>query len=373
MKTVRVGVLGAWRGMGYVRVAQHHPQLEVGAICDGNADRLAEAGKTAGPDVQLLTDYDQLVRAGVDVVVVAGYCPDHADQSIQAMDAGKHVLSEITACHTFEQGRRLCEAVERTGLKYMMAENCCFWAFIEAWRDIVASGRLGEVVYAEAEYVHDIGSMGYDAQGRETWRLRYPPIHYLTHSLGPLMTISGQRGTSVVCHHTGPTQTGIDGVTDAQVALIKTDRGRVFKILCNFRNRRFGCSHWYCVYGTRGTLENARRGGGRPDHEDEGTTYADFDDTPHARGMVRMPLSVNHSGLPAGATAGGHGTCEYVMIDAYIRSILDDTKPPIDVYESMDQTLPGIAAEVSSRDDGRPYRVPDFRDPDQRCDAPQRL
>ena len=138
-------------------------------------------------------------------------------------------------------------------------------------------------------------------------------------------------------------------------------------------NRRRAAGHWYCVYGTKGVLENTRRLGAPPGHEDMGTTYADFDDIPHTLGMVRLPLSINHTGLPAGATSGGHGTAEWVMIGGYVRSILDDTKPPIDVYESMDLKLPGIAAHASSRDHGRPYAIPDFRDPAQRCDAPRRV
>ncbi len=40
------------------------------------------------------------------------------------------------------------------------------------------------------------------------------------------------------------------------------------------------------------------------------------------------------------------------MFDAFIKSILDDTPPPIDIYKSLDYTLPGLCAHMSAEKGG---------------------
>ena len=48
----------------------------------------------------------------------------HAGQSAAALEAGLHVLSEVTAAVDLEQCRRLVRAAQRSSGLYMMAENC---------------------------------------------------------------------------------------------------------------------------------------------------------------------------------------------------------------------------------------------------------
>jgi len=55
--------------------------------------------------------------------------------------------------------------------------------------------------------------------------------------------------------------------------------------------------------------------------------------------------------------AGGDG----VMLQAFARSILDDTRPPVDVYDAVNMTAPGILSELSAQRGGEPVEVPDFR------------
>ena len=69
--------------------------------------------------------------------------------------------------------------------------------------------------------------------------------------------------------------------------------------------------------------------------------------------------------------AGGHGTSEYFMVDDFVRCILDDTKPAIDVYEGLDYTAPGICAHLSAEQGGKAVEVPDFR-PKKRSKARKR-
>jgi predicted dehydrogenase len=92
----------------------------------------------------------------VDAVAVCTGAPDHARHAIEVMKAGKHVWCAVPACHTLEEAQALKDTKERTGLKYMMAENYYYFNFIQEWKGIIRGEKLGRIFYAESEYVHPI-------------------------------------------------------------------------------------------------------------------------------------------------------------------------------------------------------------------------
>jgi hypothetical protein len=77
--------------------------------------------------------------------------------------------------------------------------------------------------------------------------------------------------------------------------------------------------------------------------------------------MAELPYGTDYPDAPEYATVGGHGTCEYFMIRAFVESILNDTEPPIDVYAGLDYSLPGLCAHLSAEQGGKVVDIPDFR------------
>jgi len=140
------------------------------------------------------------------------------------------------------------------------------------------------------------------------------------------------------------------GAIDMEVGLFRTQKGAVIKVLCGFSNPRKQAFHYYSIYGSEGVIENIR---GNTDK-----SIACFKDT---NGMVDLPYSYNHPQAPESAAVGGHGTAEYYMIDSFVKSIVNDTKPPIDVYEGLDYSLPGLYAHLSAQNGGNIIQIPDFR------------
>jgi hypothetical protein len=69
----------------------------------------------------------------------------HAHQAIQALEAGKHVISEVIAAYTLEDGVMLIQAVEKTGLTYMMAENYCYMRANLMVKQLAHAGMFGEL------------------------------------------------------------------------------------------------------------------------------------------------------------------------------------------------------------------------------------
>ena len=150
MTKAKIGVFGLWRGLEYVRQFHKREDTEVWAICDKEESRLQDAIKICGPDVKQFTEYEDLLNSGIDAVFISNYFPDHAAAAIRAMEKGIHVISECTAAPTLAECVALCETVERTGCKYMLAENYPYMAGHMEMANLCQSGVLGRVLYAEA-------------------------------------------------------------------------------------------------------------------------------------------------------------------------------------------------------------------------------
>jgi predicted dehydrogenase len=348
----RAADVGCKRGRSFIRVFQALPETEVAAVCDIESEALEEVGREYGIK-NLYDDYGRMLEADLDVVVVSTPAPLHAEHSIAALRSGKHVLSEVPACYDIAECAKVVQAVRESGRKYMLAENVCYFAYVETWKQMVRAGRIGRPFYAEGEYVHDCRDLMVETDGRKTWRASMPPIHYITHSLGPLIQILDARCVSAVGMHTGSNVAPDIGAIDLEVAILRMSNGAVVKQLCGFSVVREPPFIFLSVYGTKGVLEGKRWDG------DEIKGY--FEDVPNLHGMVRFPLNDRHTNVPKEALLGGHGTSEYLMLKAFVDCILNDTRPPIDVYDAMDFTAPGLCAHISAENGGRPVDIPDFR------------
>ncbi|MER3397302.1 MAG: fructose reductase [Chloroflexota bacterium] len=101
-----------------------------------------------------LRAYDSLeaVLADPDVQAVYIASPNHlhAEQTIAAVQAGKHVLCEKPMALTVEDGRRMVEAARAAGVKLGVAFHCRHHPAHRWAREVVGSGGLGEIVYATA-------------------------------------------------------------------------------------------------------------------------------------------------------------------------------------------------------------------------------
>ncbi|MCD6359993.1 MAG: Gfo/Idh/MocA family oxidoreductase [Armatimonadetes bacterium] len=359
--SLRIGVAGLGRGMGFVRVFSHHAECELAAVCDvqpGRAAKVAEEFEVP----MAFEDYSELCRADIDAIVVATPLPIHVPCAVEAMEHGKHVLSEVPAANDLDQAEQLARAVEQSGLKYMFAENMCYYAYMETYDNLVKRGDIGKPIYVEAEYIHDCRSLMHDrfdgiTPGSEsglTWRASLPPIHYCTHDLGPALDILDTRVTTACGMHTGSNVAPELGAIDMEVGIFQTECGAVIKILAGFSIARHPAMHWMVIYGTEGYIEGPR--GGRP-----GPHHMWTENIPNITGPIEIPAGASHTNAPPEATLGGHGTSEYFMCNDFVRCILDDTAPAIDVYRGLDYTVPGICAHISAENGGEPVEVPDYR------------
>ena len=353
MGKFRVGLVGVGRGSGYGRVFAHDPRCEIVACCDAKAEAVARFQSELGlDDGQCFTDYDDFISTDMDIVFLGTPIPYHAEQTIKAVEGGKHVLSEVTAASTVEDCARIVEAVRRTGKRYMLAENCCYWPFVAQWREWVASGRLGEVMYAEGEYVHNIRDMVYDPVTRtQRWRAQRAPLHYCSHSLGPLLEIMGDRIVRASGRGEGHRilpEGGVGGI-DLQVALFETEKGALIKLLRSSVAPRHPALHWFMLQGSKGFVESGRRG-----IPGTGLLYVEGE----MDNAQDLEVTVVDESLPEEARAGGHGTAEYSLVQDFLAALEAGNAPRLDEVKGMELTLPGLIAHESALQGGRWLDVP---------------
>ena len=94
---VRLGVLGTRRGTAFAEAAEQLPEITVAAFCGQSPERMQVIGGIH-PKAKLFTSYEEMLADdGIDAVAVANYADQHVPAVCQALEAGKHVLSEVPA------------------------------------------------------------------------------------------------------------------------------------------------------------------------------------------------------------------------------------------------------------------------------------
>jgi len=357
MGKLKVGVVGLRRGSLYAKLFSIYPRTQVTAICDIDRSVLEKyRSELSLGHSQCFDDYDEFIRkADVDIVVVATPIPYHAEQSIKAMEAGKHVLCEVTMADNVKDCEAVVRTAKKTGMKYMMAENYCYFHYIREWERIIKGGALGRIFYAEAEYVHQIRGLLKDPKtGRTTWRANRPPICYISHCLGPLLMLFDDRVVKATASgkttYTMP-DTGA-GAIDMQVALFETAKGVTIKVLRSNVAPREPPTVYYCVYGTKGFVENGRTG--NPWHVTRGLLYIEgVNET--AREVDWYVFDPN-----APEEVRKYGTAEYYLVRDFVNAIETDATPPIDAVKAADMTVPGLIAHEAAMKGNVWLDVPHF-------------
>jgi predicted dehydrogenase len=360
-RTVRVGVLGLRRGAALARLAQQ-AGMQVVAVCERD-DRRCEAATALG--AVAYRDVESFLGHAMDVVILVNDFDQHAPVAIQALDRGLSVLSETAACRTLAEGVALVEAAERSAGVYMFAENYPYMPFTREMRRRYAAGDIGEVRYAEAEYLDEPGELISMVNDRAHWRARTPATYYSTHSLAPIAAITGTRPIQV-SGFVAPTAAGPEALERARLGrgwaallVVRLDNGAVFKSLHGFLEA--GQQAWVRVHGDRGLMENLRQGDTRTLR-----VVWDAKDGEDWRRAEEMYLPWPPEFPATDADPMGDGVAETLMLRDFAEAVRLQTAPDQDVYFGVELSITGIQAMRSSLAGSLPVEVPDLRRPDVR-------
>lgn len=154
---LRIGIIGC----GGIATGKHLPSLakvkdiELVAFCDIVPERAREAAAKYGVDgAEVYEDYRRLLEdKSIDVVHVCTPNDSHADITVAALEAGKHVMCEKPMAKTAEGARRMVEAAKRTGKKLTVGYQNRFRPDSRYLHKVCERGDLGEIYFAKAHAV----------------------------------------------------------------------------------------------------------------------------------------------------------------------------------------------------------------------------
>ncbi|MCR5263209.1 MAG: Gfo/Idh/MocA family oxidoreductase [Clostridiales bacterium] len=361
-KKLKVGVFGGARGRTMIEVLLHHPDAELVAVCDKYKPLLDDVQKRAdelGVKVQLFEKFDDFFNCDMDAVVMANYANEHSIFGTKLLRSGRHILSEVLPCETMAQAVDLIDAVEESGKVYAYAENYCYMQHcFEMWKRY-KRGDIGEVMYAEGEYVHNCASIWPQITygERDHWRNNMFATFYCTHSLGPMLSITNTRPVRVVGFETKPLEKmrELGAYGGAGLEIVTVDNGAVFKSIHGGLTREPSSVN-YEIYGQKGMMESSRL---------DGKVLNVYRETGAVcQGDWEKYDPVNDIAADKAKNYSGHGGSDFYSTHFWIEKILgnpDGEEWSIDVYRAVDMGICGILAWRSVCQGNVPIDVPDLR------------
>lgn len=355
-KEIRVGVVGIGRGMSFANGAPY-AGMKLVALCDTWAEKLAEVG-AQHRQVATYTDYDRFLEHDMDAVVLANYFHQHAPFAIKAFEAGKHVMSETSACKTLAEGVALVRAVEKTSKVYLFAENYCYMAAVQEMRRLYRAGEIGDLRFADCAYNHPGASADLCrlSPGLNHWRNWIPSTYYCTHAFGPMMFITDLRPVSLNAQSIdwSPEQRERDHVRQGDPGsciLVRMENGAIVHV---FGLLMRGHGTWYRLHGSRGLMEKTRHApdGLRVHHEAWDMKKGDVAE------KFYTPEFPEHADL---ARRAGHGGGDFFTNYHFAEAIRSGRQPWLDVHRGVDMSIVGIQAWRSCLNNGDHVEVPDLR------------
>ena len=341
-RKLRMGIVGYGECLfGAAFGFQDHPNVEIVAVSDLVRERREGLMKACRCDKSYESLEKLVLDKNLEAVFVATDAPSHARHCMDVLRHGKHVLTAVPAVFgSVEQAQQLLEVVKQAQLNYMMAETSWYRGDCYAMRQIYKAGGFGRLVFSEGEYYHYRQTPIPSFRG---WRTGMPPLWYPTHSTAYYVGVSAGRLTSVSClgsnagfdaYKPGANKYG-NQFTD-EIALYETSEGGSSRMLMCKGVCDLGAERGR-VFGEKGYMDSL-----------------------HYRGQMKQPVNILRPALAPGVPKGGHGGSHGYIAEEFIRSILQQRQPEVNIYQALALTVPGVIAHESALRDGERLKIPQF-------------
>ena len=147
MGKVRHAVIGlGWFGEKHCEAIAALPHAELAGLCTRKPDRLGEVAKRFGVK-RTYTDYKQLLAdPEIDSVSITTMWDQHAEPTLAALAAGKHVFLEKPMASTVEDCRRIVDAARSSRGYLMVGHICRFNPRYAAAKVEIEAGAVGRII-----------------------------------------------------------------------------------------------------------------------------------------------------------------------------------------------------------------------------------
>lgn len=395
MEQIRIGICGTGAfAHQFIPLFQAHPLVREVVLCDLDRDKRDAAAAKFGI-ARTCPSLDELCQTRTDAIAIFTQNWLHGPQAIQALRSGKHVYSAVPSAITLAEITALVEAVVATGRIYMVGETSYYYPCALYCRERFRQGDFGHIVYGEGEYLHDFDHGLYDVyrwRGGEHWReiAGSPPMHYPTHSVSMIVSVTGAHATHVAClgfvdrHEDGLFHKDVNRWQNEfsnETALLRMSDGSSARIN-EFRRVGHPGTVGLSLYGTEASYEEQSGGQVWVTKHRERTenltgllTCGTIDRREIGGGMAAaMPQDMAFHGvspvhpvarLPS-AFAGlpnGHLGSHQFLVDDFVTACCTGRQPPNNVWMAARYLVPGLIAHESALRGGALLEVPDFGDP----------
>lgn len=257
---IRIGVIGG----GMIVRRRHLPEImdnpyaEIGAVCDVVPERARQLGEeyNATP----YTDYQDLIMdPSLDAVIVAATNTTHAEMTIAALKAGKHVMCEKPMATSIEDAKEMIRVSEETGRMLFIAQNQRLAPAHVKAKEILDSGMLGKVITFKSTFGHP-GCEHYAQDRGKTWFFKKAVSRYGClgdlgiHKIDVVRWMMDDEFREVYARVETLNKTNECGepidVEDNAVMVLKTEKGATGTITVSWTYEKEDCSTvFYCEKG----------------------------------------------------------------------------------------------------------------------------
>jgi predicted dehydrogenase len=160
MKKLKVGVLGlGCISYSHIPAYLSNPDVELYAVCDKSESWLNYRAKQLNIS-HAYTDYKKLLdNPEIDAVSVCLPTKFHAEASIAALNAGKHVLCEKPMAINANEARAMSEAAVKNNKKLMVSHNQRFDPDVQLMQKRMKEGFFGEIYFARIGWRRSLGML----------------------------------------------------------------------------------------------------------------------------------------------------------------------------------------------------------------------
>ena len=235
MSELNVGIVGlGWVAGAHIETFKTVSGARVSGVSSRRRLDESELEATYGVPLKVYGSYEEMLAdPEIDIVDICTPHHLHAEQSIAAARAGKHLIIEKPLCLSVEDLAAMKRAVEDAGVGVCVCFECRFSEHFTMIQSCISEGLLGRIHYAEVDYYHGIGPW----YGQFQWNVkkRYAGSSLLTagcHALDGLLMFMGGGVEEVVSHGTRSSNSVFSPYEydTTSVTLLKFEDGRLGKV-----------------------------------------------------------------------------------------------------------------------------------------------
>ena len=364
-KKVKVGVVGLGFGAEFVPLYQKHPDAECYAICQRNEDNLKKVGDMFKVERRFTRYEDMLKDKEIDAIHIVTPPSAHGPMAVAALQAGKHACSTVPVATTVKECLQVAEARRKSGKVYMMMETAVYTREFLFVKEMMDKGELGKIQFLRGSHQQNMSLPGWP----DYW-YGFPPMHYATHAVSPLMSLVGGEVESVVCFGSGTIREEYSKKYGSpfaiETALMKL---RGSDLSCEVTRSLFDTIRQYResfdVYGTKLSFEWEQLAGEKPvlfsGYED--AKRVDVPDFGSRLPKEIAPYTIHgvydeqheHTSFIQGA---GHGGSHPHLAHEFIRAIVEGRESAVDARKAANWTMAGICSHESAMKGGKRIDIP---------------